>query len=189
MLLPMTTVLIPFIDILYSLAIGTGFVYFPENPLENIAGTFTFILTLFIAAHDWYEYHDKADVVPQDKAGFYHLWQVFVILVLNQMFRHSVTPSLVSWLIYFGVFATLNAVWNAFTRFVDHWLFVATTSLLAIGNFAAGIFYSRITALVPTTDGRWIVLLYELFLISAILSSIRLLGRAGFKMKWPKNIR
>ena len=127
--------LIPFIDILYSLAIGTGFVYFPENPLQNLAGTVAFVFTLFITAHDWYEYHDKVDIIPKDRILFYHLWQIFVILTLNQMFRHSVTPSLVSWLIYFGVFATLNAIWNGFTQFINHWLFVGTTSILAIGNF------------------------------------------------------
>ena len=64
--------LIPFIDILYSLAIGTGFVFFPENPLENIAGTFAYVFTVLITAHDWYEYHDKAELIPKGQELLYH---------------------------------------------------------------------------------------------------------------------
>ena len=167
----------PFIDILYSLAIGIGFDYFPENPLENVAGTLAFILTLFITAHDWYEYHDKIEIIPKGQELLYHLWQVFVILALNQMFRHSVNPSLTSWLIYFAVFALLNAVWNAFTKFVNHWLFVGTTSLLAAGNLAAGIFYSSIVALAPNIDGRWMILVGELLLIGVVLLLSRAFNR------------
>lgn len=169
--------LIPFIDILYSLAIGTGFVFFPENPLENVAGTFAFVFTVLITAHDWYEYHDKVELVPKGQELLYHTWQVFVILALNQMFRHSVAPSLQSWLIYFGIFAILNVVWNAFTEFVNHWLFVGTTSVLAIGHLAAGIFYPTIIATIPSIDGRWVVLLGELLLIGTILLLIKVFNR------------
>ena len=169
--------LVSFIDILYSLAIGTGFIYFPENPLENLAGSFTFILTLLIAGHDWYEYHDKADTIKQRKQLLYHLWQVFVILALNQMFRHSVSVSLVSWTIYFGIFALLNVVWNAYNKFLHHWLFAGATSLLAIGNFAAGIFYPKIVAVVPNIDGRWVILFGDLLLIGVTLILFRFFSR------------
>lgn len=168
---------IPFIDILYSLAIGIGFDSFPDNPLDNLAGTVAFILTLLIAAHDWYEYHDKASIIPKGQELHYHLFQIFVILTLNQMFRHSVKPTLASWLIYFGIFAVLNVLWNAFTRFTNHWLFVVTTSLLAIGNLSAGIFYSSIVGLVSGIDARWIILVGELLLIGIVFLLIRTFNR------------
>ncbi len=168
---------IPFIDILYSLAIGTGFVYFPENPLNNIAGAFAFMFSLFIAGHDWYEYHDKAEIIPKERELLYHVWQAFVVLVLNQMFRHSVESSLQSWLIYFGIFATLNAVWNAFTKFVNHWLFVGTTSIVAIGSFTAGFFYNKIIVFLPNVDGRWLILFGELLLIVLVLQVIRVFNK------------
>jgi hypothetical protein len=170
-------VFIPFIDILYSLAIGTGFTYFPEFPLQNLPGTVFFIFTLLVAAQDWYEYHDKANIIPKKQELQYHIWQILVVLALNQMFRHSTAVSLQSWLVYFGIFAILNAFWNAFTRFSNHWLFVGTTSLLAIGNFTAGVYYQRIVALSSGIDGRWIILLCELLLIGFGLMVIRLFNR------------
>jgi hypothetical protein len=168
---------LPFIDILYSLAIGIGFDHFPETPLENTAGTAAFMLTLLVAAHDWYEYHDKLDIIPKRQVLRYHLWQVLVILALNQMFRHSVAPSLAAWLIYFSIFAALNAVWNAFTKFVNHWFFVGTTSLLAVGNLFAGIFYSSVIAVVPVADERWVILVGELLFLGVILFLTRVFNR------------
>lgn len=172
-----TIMFIPFIDILYSLAIGTGFVYFPINPLENVPGTVIFLFTLFVAAQDWHEYHDKVDVISKEKLLFYHIWQIFVVLALNQMFRFSAEPSLIPWLAYFGIFAILNAIWNAFTIFLNHWLFVITAVLLATGNFAAVFFYSVLVSAVPDIDSRWIIFLGELLLVGIILILVRLFNK------------
>lgn len=149
--------LIPFIDVLYALAIGTGFMSFPKDPFSNVFGTVVFIYTLFIAAQDWYEYHDKAGLIPEKRRLVYFILQIFVILALNQMFAHSVAPSLVAWLIYGGVFCLLNVVWNIITPFERHLLYAGTSGFLSVMAFLFAGFYQSIVDSVPIIDGRWLI--------------------------------
>lgn len=150
-------VLIPFIDVLYALAIGAGFVAFPKNPLADYFGTLVFVYTLLIAAQDWFEYHDKADMVPEKHRLGYVVLQVFVILALNQMFAHATSDSLVPWLIYAGIFCSLNVVWNVITPFVRHSLYAVTSGVLAIVAFGLAALYPY-TVAKHDNIGRWLIL-------------------------------
>jgi uncharacterized membrane protein YvlD (DUF360 family) len=154
----------PFIDILYALAIGTGFMSFPNNPEKNILGTTLFIYTLFITAHDWYEYHDKVKVIPEKRYLMYFIIQIFVILVLNQMFRHSVVYSLISWLAYSGVFCLLNTLWNIITPFERHYLYATTSAFLSVVAFLMAGFYQTVVNFIPTIDGRWTIVVFSILI-------------------------
>lgn len=150
--------LIPFVDILYGLAIGTGFASFPKDPLSDAFGTAVFIYTLFIAAQDWYEYHDKADLIRQNHRLTYAILQIFVVLVINQMFVHSVSSSLVPWLVYAGIFCVLNVIWNIITPFRNHLLYATTSGILALTALFFSVIYQNLLNYVTVVDGRWLML-------------------------------
>lgn len=163
-------VLIPFIDVLYALAIGSGFSAFPKNPPKDYFGTVVFIYTLLIAAQDWFEYHDKADIIPDRHRLGYVVLQIFVILTLNQMFVHATSDSLVPWLVYAGVFCLLNGVWNVFTPFVRHYFYAVTSTCLAVVAFVLVFLYPHTVANYGER-ARWLILVLAI-LIPVLMNCI-----------------
>ena len=120
------------------------------------------LYTLFIAAHDWDEYHDKANFIPEERRLMYFILQIFVILVLNQMFRHSVAYSLVAWLVYAGIFCLLNSLWNIITPFEKHYLYAGTSAFLSVVAFLMAGFYQTLVNFIPLVDGRWIIVVLSI---------------------------
>jgi hypothetical protein len=150
-----------FIDIIYAVVIGTGFTNFPYNPKANVLGTFMFMYTLFVTAHDWYEYHHKFDRIPQKRRIWYFFIQICVLVVLNQMFKHSTSYSLVMWLSYVCIFCLLNTIWNLITPFENHRLYALTSIILALITLLMVVSYQSIIGFIPVfaakLDGRWII--------------------------------
>lgn len=167
--------MIGFIDILYALAIGTGFTNFPKNPIENPLGTSVFIYTLLIAFHDWFEYHDKLPLINEERRYLYYIIQIFVILSLNQMFAHSIDTPLIGWLIYAGIFCLLNVIWNVITPFEKNLLYAATSGFLFVSAFLIVTFYQPIISLFPGYFGDWTILGLALLLTLATVIAERLI--------------
>lgn len=164
---------VSFIDILYALAIGTGFLKFPEDPLANALGTAVFAYTLLVAAHDWYEYHNNAVYIPDNRLLMYFIIQIFVLLTLNQMFVHSVGPSLVGWLVYAGIFSSLNAGWNAITPFEGHLIYAVGSGSVAVVVFMFARFYQPLTCYISGIDGRWVILVLTIIIRTTTYLYIR----------------
>ena len=124
--------LISFIDILYGIAIGTGLAMFPKNPLDDIPSSILFLLTLLIAGHDWYEYHSNETSTKENQKFTYFFIQIFIVLMLNQMFVHSTNTNINAWLWYFVIFMVLNTAWNLLFEFENHYWYALNSFIIAI---------------------------------------------------------
>lgn len=104
----------PFVDILYSIAIGLGFNVFPPNPASDMPATILFITTLGLALNDWYFYRTHS----KDQLDLRELFpQILTILALSQMFRHSADGTFEAWCWYAAMFAFLGSHWNWIHRY------------------------------------------------------------------------
>lgn len=121
--------LISFIDVLYGIAIGTGFIAFPKNPLTDMTSSLVFLFTLLISAHDWYEYHTN-EKYGEGKMLFYFVIQIFIVLMLNQMFIHASDTTITAWLSYYVIFVSLNVIWNFFLMYENHRSYVISNVLM-----------------------------------------------------------
>lgn len=158
----------PFIDILYSIAIGIGFSKFPNNPFKDFYDTLFFLATLLIATQDWFEFHNKFDSIAN---GYHKFWynfiQVLSILFLSQMFRHS-TSDPQSWLGYLGCFLLLGSVWTIITPIKNQWVFIFSAVFQGTANILLVIFFKSICVKFQEIglNAKLGILLIEMILIS-----------------------
>lgn len=140
------SVIRPFIDTLYSIAIGIGFSQFPKYPLKNVPGVIFFLLTLVVAVADWYYCRACEDAIQEGKRFRYYLLQVTTVLVLSQMFRHSARDSLRMWIVYFAIFTVLGAYWIYIASFrkYDLFILILISILMIIANGLLLVFHSQI---------------------------------------------
>jgi hypothetical protein len=139
----------PFIDTLYSIAIGIGFTQFPAKPQKNVPAILFFALTLVMAAADWYYYRTFEDFVSSQTEFLYYLLQVITVLILSQMFRHASSRNLRIWICYFIIFVALGAFWNWIVSFSNYGAFLAGNVLLILTNIALLFYYSRLESSPP----------------------------------------
>lgn len=169
--------LISFIDVLYGIAIGTGFMSFPENPFTNQLGTVVFLCTLFITAQDWYQYHTNANVVPEKSHLSYFIIQIFVVLALNQMFVHSSKENLVAWLLYLALFGAINIIWNIITPFENHMKYAVSTGFFTISAILLAYFYQHILNFFPSIDARWLIIVTIMLIFLIAVNIFELTSR------------
>lgn len=134
----------PFLDTLYSIAIGLGFTDFPKNPLKNWPAVLFFVFTLVLAALDWYYYRGFEPAIPTERKSLYYILQVVTVLVLSQMFRHSQEDSIRPWLAYFIILNVLGVAWDLLAQVQNIGAFAAINALFILVSALALIYYRRL---------------------------------------------
>lgn len=161
-----------FIDTLYAIAIGLGFDNFPDNPLDSIPSVILFLMTLTLAASDWYYYRGFEDAIEPNKKKAYYTIQVLTVLVLSQLFAHSTNDDPSLWIGYLIAFVLLGTIWNLVVPLYSRWGFVVANLLIIASNLVLLLGHESIIQALSITDAEsflWIVIATEAALIAVYL--------------------
>ncbi len=169
----------PFIDVLYSIAIGIGFSEFPLYPQKNIPGVLFFLATLYLAAFDWYHYDKYESNIAENKKITYYITQIITILILSQLFRHSCTLSLKYWILYLVSLISIGTFWNIYVAFPSYKKFVGINIVIIIFNITLLAFYPFLLSKIPTSESNFRYLVFGFESILALVS-YKLLYRIVF---------
>ena len=118
---------ISFIELLYAVAIGASFAIIPMNPLKNIFGFMVFLFSILFSAYDWYQYHDSLDEIKNGKSFLNFFSTIITTMLLFLMLVHSFDPSLIWWLVFYGLINVIDIGWNLSTKLDKKWLYIGTS--------------------------------------------------------------
>lgn len=143
---------VPFIDILYGLAIGTGFTLFPDDPLRRWQTALIFLTSIWLTVQDWYEYHLDQDRIQgnklHDPGVHIHMMSVLNTLAIHLMFRYAGLEELRNWLLSYGALCLLGSIYNIRVEFKNNKLF-------ALMAFVQAILWSASAFLLLPFVNRW----------------------------------
>lgn len=157
--------LVPFIDILYGLAIGTAFTVFPVDPLRRWQTSLVFLTTIWFAVQDWYEYHLDQNRIQDNKlrdpGAHIHMMAILNTLVIHLMFRYAGLEILRSWLLSYGALCLLGSIYNIRVEFKNNKLF-------ALMAFVRAILWSVFAFLLLPLVNRWMPSFEQITILAVV---------------------
>jgi hypothetical protein len=161
--------IVNFIEILYSIAIGIGFTEFPIKPHENLPNAILFFVILFIAAKDWFYYHEFQKLVTPEKKFQSNIVQIISVLILSQLFKQEVIGELRLWIFYLIIFIVAGIYWNWLVAFSNYRAINKINAVIVFFNAVLLFLFPYIQSLssLSNAEFRYLVLGYELVVIAA----------------------